>query len=148
MSHQEKKTYLELLGNVLVFTGYGLYVYLNNQARIEANPNDFAFWGSTFLIMIPVAIVIHIVLHILFAIYTRVASGEGIPDFEDEMDKLIELRAIRNSHWTFILGFGAAMASQVMGYEPFVMVLSLFGAGFVSSIVSDLTKLYFYRKGL
>lgn len=112
------------------------------------SPNDFSFWGTAFLILIPVSIVANIIIHIAFAIVNKVVTNEDVPKITDELDKLIELKAIRTSHWTFILGFFLAMGSQVMDMEPYVMFLTLIAAGFVASIAAEVTKIYLYRKGL
>ena len=67
---------------------------------------------------------------------------------QNEMDKLIELKSIRIAHWTFIFGFIIAMCSLALGSTPYIMLIILFCSGLISSITSEVTKLYFYRKGI
>ena len=148
MSVQEKKTIVSLLTNIVVFVGYGLYVYFTHREQLQADPNDLGFWGKAFLIIIPVSIVAHIVAHIILTIINKVTTDEGMPNFVDELDKQIELRSIRSSHWTFIIGFCIAMTTQVLGQEPFIMMLTLFVAGWLASVIGDCTKVYLYRKGV
>ena len=148
MGHQEKQSIVSIIGSVLVIGFYSLYVYRNYiQADMELL-NDFQFWGKSFLYLIPVAIVVQIVIHIVFAIANRIITQEDMPDFTDERDKLIELKSIRISHWLFIIGFMLAMGSLAIGMKPYVMFLTLISAGFLSSLASEVAKIIYYRKGV
>jgi hypothetical protein len=147
MGHQEKQSIVSVIGSVLVIGFYSLYVYRNYiQADLELL-NDFQFWGKSFLLLIPVAIVVQIVIHIIFAIANRIITQEDIPDITDERDKLIELKSIRISHWIFIFGFMLAMGSLAMGMKPYIMFLTLISSGFLASLASEVAKIIYYRKG-
>jgi hypothetical protein len=132
---------------LLVLGFYSLYVY---NKHIAGNPdiiNDFSFWGKAFLILIPVTIVAQIIIHIIFYIINKIVTDEDVVDLTDERDKLIELKTIRISHWVFICGFVLAMGSQALKMEPWVMFIILIFSGFGASIISELVKIYFYRRG-
>ena len=147
MGHQEKQSIVSIIGSVLVIGFYSLYLYRNYiQADMELL-NDFQFWGKSFLYLIPVAIVVQIVIHIMFAIADRIITQEDMPGFTDERDKLIELKSIRISHWIFIFGFMLAMGSLAMGMKPYVMFLTLISSGFIASLASEVAKIIYYRKG-
>ncbi|MCU0379277.1 MAG: hypothetical protein MUC78_13565 [Bacteroidales bacterium] len=147
MGHHEKQSIVSIIGSVLVIGFYSLYVYRNYiQADMDLL-NDFQFWGKSFLYLIPVAIVLQIVIHIIFAIADRIITQEDMPDITDERDKLIELKSIRISHWIFILGFMLAMGSLAMGMKPYVMFLTLISSGFIASLASEVAKIIYYRKG-
>ncbi len=147
MGHQEKQSIVSIIGSVLVIGFYSLYLYRNYiQADLELL-NDFQFWGKSFLYLIPVAIVVQIVIHIIFAIADRIITQEDMPGFTDERDKLIELKSIRISHWIFIFGFMLAMGSLAMGMKPYVMFLTLISSGFMASLASEVAKIIYYRKG-
>jgi len=109
--------------------------------------NDFKFWGKAFLILIPVTIVAQIIIHIVFFIINKIVTNEDVPTISDERDKLIELKAIRISHWVFVFGFMLSMGSQAFGMKPWVMFITLIFSGFIAAIVSEISKIYFYRKG-
>lgn len=148
MSYQEKENIISLISSVLILGFYSLYVY---NKYLDGNPeliNDFQFWGKTFLILIPVTIVVQIIIHIIFAIVNKIVNGEEAPTLTDERDKLIELKAIKISHWIFVIGFLQAMVSQAVGMQPWVMFISLIVSGFVASIAADVAKIRFYHKGL
>ena len=137
MGHQEKQSFVSIIGSVLVIGFYSMYVYKNYiQADLELL-NDFQFWGKSFLYLIPIGIVVQIVIHIVFAIANRIITQEDIPDITDERDKLIELKSIRISHWIFIFGFMLAMGSLALGMKPYVMFLTLISSGFLASLASE-----------
>lgn len=147
MYQKEKEIIVSIISSILILGIYSWYVYSRYFSVDPAIVNDFKFWGKAFLILIPVSIVAQIVIHIIFAIINKIVTKEEISDLTDERDKLIELKTIRISHWIFILGFLLAMASQAMGMQPWVMFVTLIYSGFVASITSEITKLYYYRRG-
>ena len=144
---KEKLVLLALISTILIFGFYSWYVY---NRYIGVNPdiiNDPGFWGKTFMILIPVAIVVQIIVHIIFAIINAAVTREEITDLTDERDKLIDLKAIRISHWIFTVGFMLSMGSQALGMQLWVMFVSLILSGFIASIVSEIAKIYYYQRG-
>jgi hypothetical protein len=108
----------------------------------------FRYWGSFVLILTLVSIVAHIIISIIFNIVFRITTGEKEPTFADELDKLIDLKAFRNSFFVFILGFLLAMGSLVVDQPSQVMFIILIASGFISDVTGSITKLYHYRKGV
>jgi Na+/H+ antiporter NhaD/arsenite permease-like protein len=148
MDQKERQVLVTLICSVVTILWYSLHVYHNQvQGNFEIL-NSFSFWGKTFLWLTPVAIVAQIVIQIIYAIINRIITNEDIPSKNDERDKLIELKAIRISHWFFISGFMLAMVAMALNMQPYVMFVTLFGFGFLSSILSELAKLYYYRRGI
>jgi hypothetical protein len=148
MSSKELRVLVTTISSSLIFIVYGLIVYFK---KVEGNfdiLNDTVFWGKTFLIFIPIAIVTLIIIHIILAIVNKIVTDEDMPSKSDEMDKLIELRSLRVSHWSFTGGFILALASQAVGMELWVMFVVLLGSGFLGSIAEGLTQLYYYRRGI
>jgi hypothetical protein len=145
--HREIQILVSLIATILIMGFYSLNVY---HRYISGNPgimNDFRFWGNTFLILIPIAIVVQIVIHIAFAIINKIVTDEDIPMINDERDKLIDLKAIRISHWVFITGFMLSMGFLAIGMKPWVMFITLVSSGFLATIASDIARIIFYRKG-
>lgn len=148
MYRKESRILVSMITTILVFGIYALYVWFS---RIQGNPelvNDLQFWGKTILILIPIMVVAQIIIHILFYILNKIITNEEIPTISDEMDRMIELKAIRISHWLFGVGFLLAMGSQAIGMEPWVLFVTLIGSCFVSGIIEEAAKIYLYRKGL
>jgi len=148
MSYQEKKNVVSLISTILIFGSYCLYVFQMYQEGGIDSTNNFSFWGSVILILIPVSIAAKIIITIVFNIIYRIATNEKEPSFSDELDKLIALKATRNSHYVFLFGFLLSMGSLVMDMSPSVMFIILFSSGFVSELVGVFTQLYLYRRGV
>ncbi|OGW35377.1 MAG: hypothetical protein A2010_03110 [Nitrospirae bacterium GWD2_57_9] len=147
MYPREKQILLSLINIILILGSYSLFVYYKYIAGNLAILNDFKFWGKAYLVLIPVAIVAQIIIHIIFFIINKIVTKEDVPTITDERDKLIELKAIKLAHWTFIAGFILSMGSQAIGMQPWVMFITLIYSGFLAAIVSETAKIYFYRKG-
>lgn len=148
MSFHEKRAFVSLFAMILILTGYFLYVNSHFDDASQLYRNDFQFWGKAFLILIPLMIVAQIIVHIIFIIINKIVTNEDAPALSDERDKLIELKATRLSHWVFIIGFLLAMVTQAAGKEPYMMFIIMVVASFVSPCVSEIAKIFFYRRGV
>jgi hypothetical protein len=148
MYRKETQVLITMISLILVPMIYGWIIY---NRFVAGNPdllNDFQFWGKRFLIMVPIMVVAMILIHIVFAIINKIVTNEDIPTISDEMDKLIDLKALRISHWTWSLGFLLALGSQALGMQPWVMFVTLISSCFIGSLAEGIAKIYFYRKGL
>ncbi|WP_284035475.1 hypothetical protein [Neobacillus sp. 114] len=148
MTYQEKKSIVSLISAILIFGTYCLYMYPRQPEGGLESLETFRYWGSFVLILTLLSIVAHIIISILFNIIFRITTGEKEPTFADELDKLIDLKANRNSFFVFILGFLLAMGSLVIFQPSQVMFMILIISGFVSDVTGSVTKLYHYRKGV
>ncbi|MGO4269285.1 hypothetical protein AB4Z22_05465 [Paenibacillus sp. TAF58] len=148
MSYQEKKHIVSFISTLLIFGFYCLYVFQKYEDMHMDTTEALHFWAAAILILISVSIVAKIIISIVFNIIYRIATKEVEPSFSDELDKLIDLKATRNSHYVFTLGFLLAMGSLVMDMSPSTMFIILIFAGFMSEMVGVFTQLYLYRKGV
>jgi hypothetical protein len=147
-SYHEKKSIATLISNTLIFGSYCWYIY---STQLNGNPAAFesqSFWAKAILILIPVSIVSRIIISIVGAIVYRITTGENVPSIMDERDKLIELRSIRNAHYTFVLGFLLGMITIVLKMPVYMFFVCVIGVGFLSEVVAVATQLYLYRKGI
>ena len=147
MSYQERRAIASLISNVVITALYSAYMLQRYPDTPAYSPEVFHFWGTFFVILIPVSIVAKILIAIIFSILNAVATREIEPVITDERDKLFELKALRNSLYVFAVGFIVAMASLVFDMHPTIMFFILIGAGVVSEIVGDMSQFYFYRRG-
>ncbi|KRF03182.1 hypothetical protein ASG89_23910 [Paenibacillus sp. Soil766] len=148
MSYQEKKHIVSFISTLLIFSCYCWYVFQKLQDTSMDTTETLRFWAAAILILIPVSIVAKIIIAILFNIIYRITTKEVEPSFSDELDKLIDLKATRNSHYVFVLGFLLAMGSLLMDMTPTTMFIILFFSGFLSEMAGVFTSLYLYRKGV
>jgi hypothetical protein len=148
MTYQEKKSIVLLFSTILIFVTYCLYMYPQYPGAGLESVETYRFWGSFVLILTLVSIIAHIIISIIFNIIFRMTTKEKEPTFADELDKLIELKAFRNSFFLFILGFLLAMASLVFYQPSQVMFIILILSGFIADVSGSITKLYHYRRGV
>ena len=148
MYRKEKQILISNLSTVALLVVYTLYVYFNYFREDPLLIHNTAFWAKAFLILIPVMMGMQILLHIILAIIYKIIANEEIPTITDEMDRLIELKAMRVSHWVFILGFILAMASQAFGMATWVMFPVLIGSMFMACIIEGMLQIWFYLKGV
>lgn len=147
MSYQERQSIISLLSTLIITAAYSAYMLQRYPAADAYSPEVFRFWGTYFLVLIPVTIVAKIIITILFSILNTIATREAQPDLMDERDKLIELKCARISLYTFSLGVVLAVGSLVFDQVPAVMFALLIGAGILSEIVFDVTQFVLYRRG-
>lgn len=163
MSYQEKKTLMSLITSLLILIAYCLYAF--GKAGM-AHMNDLEFWAKTMLVFIGIGIValiiIQIVFHILMAVTKAVQQkmkDETIDDkvieqsieremVEDEMDKLIELKANRLGYTIMGLGFPAGLIAIAFGASAVALLNILFFAAWTGSFIEGLMQIRYYRKGL
>jgi hypothetical protein len=148
MTYQEKKSIVSLISAILIFVSYSLFMYPQRPEGGLESTETFRYWGSFVLILTIVSIVAHILISIIFNIVFRITTKEKEPKFADELDKLIDLKANRNSFFVFIIGFLLAMGSLVFYQPSQVMFMILIISGFLSDVTGSITKLYHYRRGV
>ncbi|MFC7686491.1 hypothetical protein [Ureibacillus sp. GCM10028918] len=148
MTYQEKKSIVSLISAIFIFVTYCLYMYPRYPGEGVESMESFRYWGSFVLILAVFSIVAHIIISIIFNIVFRMTTKEREPKFADELDKLIDLKAFRNSFFVFIIGFILAMSSLII-YQPLqVMFIILIFSGFISDVTGSATRLYHYRRGV
>ncbi|OKP99093.1 hypothetical protein [Paenibacillus sp. P46E] len=147
MTYQEKKSIVSLITAILIFGSYCAYMFPKAPGGADST-ESFHYWGSFVIILTLVSIAAHILISIIFNIAFRITTGEKEPAFADELDKLINLKATRNSFFVFVLGFLAAMGALVNDQSSQVMFVILIAGGFISDVTGSVTKLYHYRRGV
>jgi hypothetical protein len=148
MTYQEKRSIVSIISTILIFLAYSLYMYPQYPKGGVESIETLRYWGSYVLILTVVSIIAHILISIIFNIIFRMTTREKEPKFADELDKLIELKAFRNSFFLFILGFLLAMASLIIYQPSHVVFIILILSGFISDVTGSITKLYHYRRGV
>jgi len=146
MSYHERRAFASLISTIVISAIYFVYVFQRYPGN-SYSADAFRFWGSSIFLLVPLSIVAQIVVQIASSIVNSMAPHEKESFVADERDKLIELRALRNSLYVFVLGFSLAMGSLVVEMPPSVMFIILFFSGFVSGMVGYISQLYFYRRG-
>ena len=163
MSYPEKRTVVSVVSGVLLMVAYCIYAY----AKLGfTNLTELKPWATTMLVFIGIGIVGMIIIQIVFHILLSMGiflkekiRDESIDDkkiestiasemIEDEMDKLIELKANKIGYSFVGLGFVAGLIMLSIGLPAAIMLNTLFLASMLGSIVEGLIQLHYYRKGV
>lgn len=161
MSYQEKRTIVSIISGVLLLAAYCLYVF----NKYQSNPavfDDLKFCGTTILIFIGIGVVAMIIIQILFhialsigiAVRERNADEKAIEKelennmVEDEMDKLIELKAMKIGFIIGGVGFITALVSVIFNSSVAVVLNIMFLSFGLGSLAEGSMSLYYYRKGI
>jgi len=153
MFYQEKKIIATMISGVLILVAYFIYIFQKYQEGAIDLEYDLKFWASTMLIFIVVGIVSTILILIIFNILNAVVNEvkqeeQEVSIDEDEMDRLIALKATRNSYLVVGVGFLISMVTLVLQMPPAVMLNIIYLAFHLGMLVEGFSQLYFYRRGV
>ena len=150
MSFQQKNITVSLVNFSLILGFYLFRVFQMVQGGSFTSTNVFRLWGIVIALAIGVTIFATILTHILSAIIEAIRTGEENPkieDFEDERDRLIDLRGTKVTYFVSSIGVFLAMLTFVLGQPPLVMFTLLIFFGVVAQILGDISRLVLYRRG-
>ena len=163
MSYQEKRTIASIITSFVFICAYCLYAF---GPVGMAHQNDLQFWAKTILIFIGIGVVVMIVIQIVFHVLMAVGkaiqqkmkddnvNGEEIEKsikaevVEDEMDKMIELKANKIGNSFVGIGFIAGLAAVAFGASAVVLINILFVAMWVGGLIEALMQIRYYRRGV
>ena len=148
MTYQEKQNIVNIFSGLLITAIYALIVFQRQQQGIFDLTEDFSKWGVIFLIYIGVSVAARIIILIVFHIINAIATREEEIPVEDERDKLVKLKAIRNSHYAFSGGFVVSVMGLAVGMPVHWIFIAFVGFGLVSEIIDNSSQIYYYRKGI
>ena len=150
MSFQQKNITVSLVNFSLILGFFLFRVIQMIQTNSFISENIFRLWGITIGLAIVVTIIGTILTHIVSAIFEVIRTGNEDPkieDFEDERDKLIDLRGTRITYVVSSLGVFLSMLTFVFDQPPLVMFTLLIFFGLVAQITGDVSRLVLYRRG-
>jgi len=169
MTYHEKRTIITSITGMLVMLSYLFYaIFKYNEATSESL--TLKFWASKMLIFIVIGVIAIIITMILFHIIYSIGlavklkmENNDISDkeiqqtinqliktdtVEDEMGKLIELKAMRIGFVCAGLGFVLSLVSLLFNYSPIIMINILYLSFGFGSALEGLVQLYYYKKGI
>lgn len=150
MSFQQKNITVSLVNFSLILVFFLFRVIQMIQSDSFISENIFRLWGITIGLAIVVTIIGTILTHIVSAILEAIRTGDEDPkieDFEDERDKLIDLRGTRITYIVSSLGVFLSMLTFVFDQPPLVMFTLLIFFGLIAQITGDVSRLVLYRRG-
>ncbi len=148
MSYQEKQNIVNIFSGLLVTIIYALMVYQRHQQGQFDLTEDFRSWGRIFLVFIGISVAVRIVIQIIFHIINAIATREEDVPLEDERDKLIKLKATRNSYYAFTSGFVLSVLGLALGMPVHWIFIAFVAFGLIAEILDNGSQIYYYRKGI
>jgi hypothetical protein len=152
MNYGEGKTFAELVSSIATLVIYGIAIGLGLYYEYIVITDILQFWAIIILIYIPLSIIVRIIVQILYNIGNSVAHEikGGFPDNEviDERDKLIMLKATRNSMFLFVVGFFVGLIFLAFKLSPHYFFGSIVLFGIFTDLTSTLLTVFYYRKGV
>ena len=148
MSYREKENIINIFSGLFITGVFAWIVYQRHlQGRVDLT-YDFQAWGKLFLVYAGVSVVARIIIYIIFHIINAIATRvEKIPA-EDERDKLIKLKALRNSHYSFVVGFMVAIIALAIGLPTYSIFIVFVISGVISELIDNGSQIYYYRRGV
>lgn len=148
MSYREKENIVNILSSILITGIYAWIIYQKQLAGTIDLTDDFQKWGVIFLIFAGISIVARIIIYIIFSIINTIITREEKIPKEDERDKLIKLKATRNSSYSFSIGFFMAILALAVGLPAYWLFILFVISGVISELIDNGSQMYYYRKGV
>ena len=177
MSFKQKNIVVTLVNFSLIlgFYLFRLWQLLQNETFSPASV--FRLWGVVIVLAVVVTVAATILTHVVAAViealktgtkdafrdfktvpafFDAVEAGDAalnkieitLEDFEDERDKLIDLKGTSLTYSVSSTGGFFAMLSFVLGQPPLVMFTLLVLVGLAAQIVGDVKRLVLYHYGV
>ena len=158
MSYNSKRIIVNMVAAVILFIGYIVYALGSSAPSSE----DIRAWAVAILVFIGISVatslIIQVLFHVCLAIGISVKEGEEDTDkidrtisaamVEDEMYKLISLKAIRVAYICAGISFLATLAALACG-APMVLALHLaFGGVAAGAFIEGIVSIYFHERGI
>lgn len=148
MSYREKENIVNILSSLLITGIYAWIIYQKQMAGTIDLTDDFQKWGIVFLIFAGISIIARIIIYIIFSILNAIITREEKIPKEDERDKLIKLKATRNSSYSFSIGFFIAIMVLAIGMPSYWLFILFVVSGVISELIDNGSQMYYYRKGV
>lgn len=165
MSYQERRTIVSFVSGAGVLAAYCIYAFGRVQAGLAA-VDDLKFWAVAMLTFIGIGVVVSIIIQIVYHIVLSIAiaarrkiQDESCTDkdiekrikaemVEDEMDKLIELKANQVGFVVAGIGLVAGLVSLLLNAPLAVMLNIIFLSFLGGSLLSGIAQIFYYRWGV
>ncbi len=150
MSFQEKNIAASFVVFTLILGFYLTRVFQMIQNGIFNLTNMVHLWITVIVLGIVVTIIGMILTHIGSGILQAIKTQEEpvIEDIQDERDRLIDLKGTRVAYIVYSIGVLLSMLTFAFGRPPLEMFSLLILAGLVAQIISDISRLVLYRRGV
>jgi hypothetical protein len=162
MTYSSKRIIASLFSEIIIFIAYLIYAL----GDASPGPENVKEWTTAMLIFIGsgivVLIAIQIIFHVIFSIGTAFGmaiKNQEVDDkeierkisstmVEDEMNKLISLKASRIGSSFIGIGFVAFLAALAFGMTIVFTLHILLGSFLIGAFAEGVASVYFYERGI
>jgi hypothetical protein len=148
MTLYERKYFVSIISSLLIALIYAVYMYQIFQSYSYTLSSNFAYWGKVILVFIGMSVASRSIIYLVFNFILKIPKIGNDPTFTEEMDKLIELKASRNSMYVFMAGFMISVALLIIYLPPYIMFIGITFSGLASEVTADASQIYYYRSGV
>ncbi len=138
MSFEEKSTWAVLVTFILVYGWYFLEVYARLTTGDVAGIEYKTLMGITVVMLIVISIVTHIVIAV---------SAPNETDMADERDRDINIRGEYAGSFVVSMAALSGIGLALLELDHFWIANALLLGLVIAEILTDCTKIYFYRRG-
>lgn len=144
MTYQEKRSYTQFVGNIIGFIIF--WFYLSNELQEEIV--TMRLFGKYVLILVPILVLAQFITKFLFDAFNRTHEKGEEPKKMDELDKIIELKAVRNFCFAFLGGFFITLFLFYLEVDLLVCLYTMIAGIFVAGNTIEISYIYYYKKGV
>src|SRR5512134_2144553 len=150
MAFQERNITASFVSFSLILGFYLIRISQMVQSGGFNLTNMVRLWVTVIILGIVVTIIGTILTHIGSGIIEAIKTREEpvIEDIQDERDQLIDLRGTKVAYLVSSIGVFLSMLTFAFGQPPLVMFSLLILSGLVAQIISDISRLVLYRRGV
>jgi hypothetical protein len=150
MTFQEKNIAASFVIFTLILGFYLTRVFQMIQNESFNLTNMTRLWATVIILGIVVTIIGIILTHIGSGIVQAIKTQEEpvIEDIQDERDRLIDLKGTKVAYIVYSIGVLLSMLTFAFGRPALEMFSLLILAGLVAQIISDISRLVLYRRGV
>jgi len=154
MSTQERRSIVLALFTLLLFAIYYKLVLDFYAKGTYTTTEEFQFWGLAILLVIPGLFEVRRFLYFIYSALYSLITQRREDDFmtgtalQDEYNRLIKAKALRNFYHAFMGSFVLAMGVLSWGGSPLIMFNILLFGVLIAHITYHLSEFYYLRKGV
>lgn len=146
MTYYSKRSIVSIVTTVIIFVSFYPNALINVSDLDKMSQEIPIIWAQFFAILLIANVVIKLIVMVLFKIGYSVLSKEKEPVITDERDQLIELKAVRNLFFTFMIGFFLSMITLVFKQPISTMFQILAYFFLLSGITLEVSYIYYYER--
>lgn len=149
MSYQEKNITVSFMCHTLIVGFYLVSLWQMHQEGVLVAGRVYGLWATVLGAALVANILGSILTNIVLTIFESIKSQKyDEPRFiADERDQLIELKGMQSGYITFSVGVLVSIIAFITGQPALETINMIIFFAIFAQISSDVSRIYFYRRG-